>query len=396
MNDLTLERPALLSGSTSVPRSPLERAKAISNLIAEEALASERLGRLTDKVAAALLGANLFSVLVPKTHGGLGGTGVELFEAAEEIARADGSAGWCVAISNAISGFVYKGASAKARKEVFGDGPVACWATLLPKATSVAKKGGFRVSGNFAWGSSSSLSRWVLVPARLEDRDGEQWFRAHLLPAEDAEIKEGSWDVMGLRGTASIDYSIADKFVPAHRTFEYPFVVDGDPQMPSAQGLIQRGQPGLAAFASGIGFRALAELIAAAPKTKRLLAEGTLADDNAVQFGIGELEGRLRAARTHYLNLIAEQDETIAAGRVPGPSTALDAQQAFQTLARAARDMTVFAFDNAGTTVVFATNPVQRCLRDIFTGLKHGILTPAILGRIGKVRLGLEYGEVRF
>ena len=58
--------------------------------------------------------------------------------------------------------------------------------------------------------------------------------------------------------------------------------------------------------------------------------------------------------------------------------------------------MTVFAFDNAGSAVVFATNPVQRCLRDIFTGLKHGILTPAMLGRIGKVRLGLEYGEVRF
>jgi hypothetical protein len=81
---------------------------------------------------------------------------------------------------------------------------------------------------------------------------------------------------------------------------------------------------------------------------------------------------------------------------VPGPASALDAQQAFQILARAARDMTVFAFDNAGTTVVFATNPVQRCLRDIFTGLKHGILTPAILGRIGKVRLGLDYGAVGF
>jgi len=266
----------------------------------------------------------------------------------------------------------------------------------LPKATSVAEKGGFRVSGNFAWGSSSSLSRWVLVPARLEDRDGKQWFRAHLLPAEDADIKEGSWDVMGLRGTASIDYSIADKFVPAHRTFEYPFVVEGDLEKPSAQGLIQRGQPGLAAFASGIGFRALAELIAAAPRTKRLLAEGTQADDNVVQFGIGELEGRLRAARAHYLNLIAAQDKAIARGLVPAPASALDAQQAFQTLARAARDMTVFAFDNAGTTVVLATNPVQRCLRDIFTGLKHGILTPAILGRIGKVRLGLDYGTVGF
>jgi hypothetical protein len=56
----------------------------------------------------------------------------------------------------------------------------------------------------------------------------------------------------------------------------------------------------------------------------------------------------------------------------------------------------VFAFDNAGTTVVLATNPLQRCLRDIFTGLKHAILTPAILGRIGKVRLGLDFGAVGF
>jgi hypothetical protein len=80
----------------------------------------------------------------------------------------------------------------------------------------------------------------------------------------------------------------------------------------------------------------------------------------------------------------------------PDPGRAFDMHQAAQTLTRAARDMTVFAFDNAGTTVVMATNPLQRCLRDIFTGLKHAILTPAILGRIGKVRLGLEFGAVGF
>jgi indole-3-acetate monooxygenase len=397
MSNLLDRYPAAMAGETTVahPR-PLDRARAISGLISEEALAAERLGRLTDKVATAMLDANLFSILLPAADGGLGGTSVELFEAVEEIGRADGSAGWCTAISNAISSFVHKGAAARARHEIFGDGPVAFWATLLPKATSVAEEGGYRVSGNFAWGSSSSLSRWVMVPARLEDRDGQQWFRAHVLPKDDAEIEEGSWDVMGLRATASIDYTIADKFVPAHRTFEYPFVVAEDPRRASAQGLIQRGQPGLAAFASGIGFRALAELIAAAPKTKRLLAEGTQADDNVVQFGIGELEGRLRAARAHYLDLVAQQDEAIAQGRAPDAVSALDAQQAFQTLARAARDMTVFAFDNAGTTVVLATNPLQRCLRDIFTGLKHAILTPAILGRIGKVRLGLDYGAVGF
>jgi alkylation response protein AidB-like acyl-CoA dehydrogenase len=73
-------------------RRPLDRAKEISGLISDEALAAERLGRLTEKVAAAMLDANLFSIRLPREDGGLGGTGVELFEATEEIARADGSA----------------------------------------------------------------------------------------------------------------------------------------------------------------------------------------------------------------------------------------------------------------------------------------------------------------
>ena len=169
---------------------------------------------------------------------------------------------------------------------------------------------------------------------------------------------------------------------------------DGNPQHASALGLVELGRPGMAAFASGIGLRALDELIAAAPRTKRLLAEGMQSDDNVVQFGVGELEGRLRAARRYYLDLVAEQDQAVK-GHELDPDRTLDMMQGLQTLTRAARDMTVFAFDNAGTTVVYATNPLQRCLRDIFTGLKHGVVTPAILGRIGKVRLGFDYGEVR-
>jgi alkylation response protein AidB-like acyl-CoA dehydrogenase len=72
-------------------------------LISEEALAVERLGRLTDEVLAAMLGANLFSVLLPEADGGRGGTSGELFEAVEEIARADGSAGWRAAMNLPIS-----------------------------------------------------------------------------------------------------------------------------------------------------------------------------------------------------------------------------------------------------------------------------------------------------
>jgi indole-3-acetate monooxygenase len=383
-------------GAILAPPRPLERAKALGRLIAEDALAAERLTRLTDRVAAALLDANLFSVLVPAADGGFSGSRVELFETVEEIARADGSAGWCVALCNAINASVHAGLPARARAEVFANGPVACWGSLLPKAKSVAAEGGFRVSGNFGMGSGSSLARWVVVPATLPPRDGQQWFRAHLLPKADVEIKDGSWDTMGLRATASIDYTIADKFVPAHRTYEYPYLPPADPREPSARGVIALTQIGITAFASGVAVRALAELIAAAPLIKRSVAEGTVADDGFVQFAIAEVEGRLRAARGYYRALLTAQDEAIAAGRAFDPNRALDLMQAALTFSRAARDTAVFAFDHAGTTAILAGNPLQRCLRDIFAGLKHASLTPALLGRIGKVRLGRDFGPMGF
>ena len=56
--------------------------------------------------------------------------------------------------------------------------------------------------------------------------------------------------------------------------------------------------------------------------------------------------------------------------------------------AQAARDMAIFAFDYAGTGVIFAANPVQRCLRDIFTGLKHPHFTHSVLTGVGQARLG--------
>ena len=379
----------------ATPSQSVENARALYDLIRVDAAESERLGRLTDKVASALLDARVFSALLPESDGGLAAGRADFFETVEEIAKADGSAGWCLSVCGVTNYIIHKGASPEARRELFGSGPVAVWTSLLPRARSTVTDGGFRLSGSFGWGSGSTLAKWVLVAEELADRDGAQWFRAYIVPKDDVDIKPDSWDAMGLKATASIDYAIENKFVPSHRTFEYPYVQTAEAEPISAQFGIFLNQVGLTAFASGVGARALSELIAAAPKTKRLAGEGAEADDNVTQFGVGELDGRMRAARAHFLGLAAEQDRHIAVHGAPHPKIALDAMQAAQTLTRAARDLTVFAYDHAGTGVVLSGNPLQRCLRDIFTGLKHASFTPAILTRIGKARLGLGVPVVR-
>jgi indole-3-acetate monooxygenase len=376
---------------------PLDRAKAISDLIRDDALGAERLGRLTDRVRTALLEANLFSMLLPEADNGLGCDRAEFFETVEVVARADGSAGWCLSVAGAFSDFINRGGTARAREEVFGFGPVALFGSLTPRARSVAAEGGFRVSGAFNMGSGSATAGWVSVAEALEDRGGQQWFRGFIIPKQDVAINPNSWDVMGLSATASIDYTITDQFVPAHRTFEYPFLQGRQAGSVSARYLANLNQVGLTAFASGVGQRALAELISAAPKTKRVAGnEGSQADDHVTQFGIGELSGRMHAARAHFLGLVAQQDRHIADRGAPGTAIAMETSLASQTLTRAARDVAVFAFENAGASAIYSSHPLQRCLRDIFTGLKHVSFTPAILAQFGRQQLGLDPVRRRF
>ncbi len=384
-----------MSETLSRPMAALDRAKSLAGLISEDALASGTVGPANRPGRERPPGRR--SVLGPaaaRLHGGLGGSRRTFFEVVEEIARADGSAGWCASVCNAINHSAFRGLPEEGRRELFGDGPATCWAALAPNGVSIAEPGGFRVSTKGAFGSGSSLARWVLIAAPIPPGEGGARFRAHYVPKSQVRIDEAAWDVMGLRGTASIDYTADDVFVPAHLTYEYAYSSGRDAERPSAVELIQLNALGLSAFASGVAQHALAELVASAGKTKRIAGEGFQADDNVVQFGIGEIDGRMRAARALVLQVVSRMDERAARGQ--SFDAGIEAMQANQTLARASRDMAIFAFDNASTSVVYARHPLQRCLRDIFTGMKHASFTPTLLGRVGKVRLGLEYGGPPF
>jgi alkylation response protein AidB-like acyl-CoA dehydrogenase len=368
--------------------SALQRATSLYDLISGEAAAGERLGRLTDPVASALLGNQMLAIFDAPRDGGLGGSWRDFYDVVEVVARADGSTGWCVSVCNAINHTLRLGLPAEGREEVFGSGPTSCWASLIPRATATPEAGGFRVSCPGSFGSGSSISNWVMVAANAGGA-GDGRYRAFVIHKAEVEIKPGSWDVMGLRGTASVDYTITDVFVPARRSWEYNWTSDDASGALSALAAARLNAIGLTAFASGVAQRALLELIASAGKTRRTVAEGLQAEDNVVQAGIGELDGRMKAARSHLIGLVSAAQERTTEGGVLTSQEGLDLSQACLTLAKASRDMVVFAFDHVGTSAVYAHQPMQRCLRDIFTGLKHVAFTPAFLGLIGRQQLGL-------
>ena len=82
--------------------------------------------------------------------------------------------------------------------------------------------GGFQVHGRFQFGSGIARATWIGGGALVRDADGNPELNdagmpkvlAFVVPSDSVEIT-GNWDVMGLRGTGSFDYSIPEQFVEA-------------------------------------------------------------------------------------------------------------------------------------------------------------------------------------
>ena len=90
---------------------------------------------------------------------------------------------------------------------------------------AVPVEGGYRVSGRWTFGSGCQESR--LDARQLPDprrrraapppRRRPLYWRG-VFPRAEAEVVPGSWDVAGLRGTGSFDWTVNDVFLPERRT----------------------------------------------------------------------------------------------------------------------------------------------------------------------------------
>ncbi|GIT69377.1 MAG: hypothetical protein Ct9H300mP27_04810 [Chloroflexota bacterium] len=75
-------------------------------------------------------------------------------------------------------------------------------------------KGGYKVSGRWSFASGIRHSEWVAGGAVVKNQkeDAPQQIRL-VVPTVQVQIHD-NWQVVGLKGTGSCDYSISDVFVP--------------------------------------------------------------------------------------------------------------------------------------------------------------------------------------
>ena len=356
----------------------LARARAIAPVLTEEAAAGEEAGTLTRRAVDAIGGAGLFGLALPA---GLGGAEADLatqLAVWEEVSRADGSAGWCLmagATSSAVAG-AYCAPDA-ARQMFEGAEWVVHAGQFAPRGQGVALEGGYRVSGEFSFGSGAGHAAWIAggfiplydgQPRILES--GLPEMRVACVPREKVEFRD-NWTVMGLQGTGSYDYAIPEQVVP--EGFTFPLL---DNQVRQGGALFRLGvltitAAGHAGFALGVGRRALDEITTLARTKQRMGAASPVAESPIFQRELARSEAKLRAARLLVFDAFGVVERAVLAGGEPELEDRALVRTATTWATEVAAEVATFAYRAGGTDPLRSPSALQRAWRDILAGTQH-------------------------
>ncbi len=195
----------------------ISRARAMQPALRERVAETSRLRRVPDATIAEFQASGLYSMLRPKSWGGLEVHPNTFFDVQEIIAEACPSSAWVLGVV-AVHSWQLALFDRKAQEEVWGDDPTTLISSSYAPTGKVTRvEGGFRVSGRWSFSSGCDHCQWVFLGGFAPVESGPPDMRTYLLPRSDYEIVD-NWDTIALRGTGSKDIVVDDVFVPEHRT----------------------------------------------------------------------------------------------------------------------------------------------------------------------------------
>jgi alkylation response protein AidB-like acyl-CoA dehydrogenase len=355
----------------------------------------ERARRLPPALVAALQAASLFKMYLPAALGGLETDPITSMRVVEEIAAADGAAGWTLMIGSTYGLWAAFLPEAPAR-EIYGEGDAVVAGALRPSGRARIVPGGVVVDGRWSFASGIQHCRWWNAGCVVHEGDqprrtsqGDLETCLVFFPAPQGTVID-TWDVGGLRGTGSHDYAVADLFVPDARVI----ALDASPRERGPlyrlplQALLDSAMAAVPLGIARTAIDALVELVA----TKRSAggSEARLAERHTIQADVGRAEALLQSARAFLYGSVQEAWADVLAGRPVPPRQAALLRLARIHAASASAEAVARMYTAGGGTSVYATGLLERCFRDVHTVTQHVSMAPSNYEVCGRVFLGLE------
>jgi indole-3-acetate monooxygenase len=349
----------------------------LAEMARDSAIESERNRRVSPEFLDCLRREGVGGAAVPSAAGGRSVDAPALLELIETVAAADGSAGW-VAMIYATSSAAGHYLDPSGLVEVFADGPASLTSGVLaPRGTAERVDGGYLVSGTWPFASGSADAGWICLGARIDQSAPLSFF----LPRHEYEILD-TWDVMGLRASASHDVVVDSRFVPDKRVFDLngPARTEEPIARLPIFGLLAAG---IGAVALGIARAAIDEAADLAGAKVPTASRRRLIDRPAVQEAIGRAETTVAAARSYLLKLAA-----------PGPAVSIADRARLRMAATFAvvssREAVDAMYTVAGGSSLYTRSPLQRHFRDIHAATQHMMVAQPTWEMGARALLGLE------
>ncbi len=365
----------------------VQKARDLMPLIAAASEENDDIRQLTQPVVKALIDGGFFTMLKTRSVGGMELKPSIFAQVTEAIAAADGSTGWVVCQSNGCattSAFL----EPHVAQEIFGrpDGIVA-WGPPGSPYEATPVDGGYRITGKWRFMSGSQNATWLGAHLRVA---GTKETKTFLYPKSSATFHD-IWHTLGLRGTASNEYSVDNLFIP----HEHAVYRDGPRDRRTDSPLYrftstQLYSIGFGGVALGIA-RGTMDAFLALPREKTRLGAGKpMAENNVIQSHVAQAEAQWRSAR-YFLHAAA--DEAFATIEERG-EMALEQRTRLRLAStwsiQSSREIVNTLFHDCGAMAVFEENPFERRLRDIDTVAQQGQGRIMHYETVGQVMLGVS------
>jgi 3-hydroxy-9,10-secoandrosta-1,3,5(10)-triene-9,17-dione monooxygenase len=375
-------------------------ARALAPLLAEHAAQTDREGRLAPASEQALRDGDFFKLLVPRRYGGLEVSISTAVDVLAELAHGCGSSAWVAGVLNTAAFYTALLPDA-VRDEVWGDDGDASLCVVANVVPGAARwhPDGLVLNGRWAPASGVEQANWVCVGVQVVDEDGAVRHPAvAMVPRREVSV-QASWDVAGMRGTASNTIVAEDVVVPHAHLVPLPAVlsgayVDAHPDEPVyASTASSVSVLCLTAPVLGLAEAALAHGLARLG-TGKALSHSTYAhavDAPSIQTTMAQATSLVDTARLHLRRAAQDVDRAAARGAyldVPGRARV---RMDCVTVATRSREAVGLALDAAGASSFASANPLQRIWRDLETASRHASLNPGLVHEIyGRALLGIE------
>jgi indole-3-acetate monooxygenase len=365
----------------------------------------EREQRLPPVLVEQLRAGGFYQMVIPRALGGHQVDPLTYLRVAELLAEGAGSVGWNIS-NNSIAQLVTLGLPDDGVREIYAQGAdnIIAGTAVQGGGQAVPVEGGYRVNGHWTFGSGCQESAWMLGSFQILDggeprrrADGGSLYWRGVFARAEAQVVPGSWDVAGLRGTGSFDWTVRDVFIPERRTMVHAGVpLDNQwarwPGISYALPTQAWVGPHHSSVITGIARAGIDALIAlAVEKTPRGRA-GMLCEYPQVQDAIGRADAILNAGRVYRSAMIAELWNTVAAGGETTLEQRARCRLAAVYAADSAREAMDLVYRHGGSTSFKRESRLAECWRDLHVVGQTVTIAPEWYPIGGRAYLGMDPG----